>query len=323
MKFTKMNRLLTAILSLLTFAGTQLNAAPLDIEEVSAQANWVAHLDFSNLLKTEVGKFILAEVKKDQKAQRQLAGIKAAFGVDVEGLGNLTVFGRGENEKGIAIASGGFNAKQIEGFVTLNENIRSSNYKGKTIYAENKNAFVIVDEDTIVAGTGQDYVKHGLDVLDGIQPSMKGNDILNELAKAIPYPVAVAIANLNGITAINPPKKAPEAAILKKATALGVAIGEVDGQVRIAAVLKAADEATAGHLENVMRGGASLLTLGADLDPNLAELASTVKTHVARDGSHVRVYLGVSASLVKEKLAEEMAKNKAAQAREDIDGSQE
>ena len=126
----------------------------------------------------------------------------------------------------------------------------------------------------------------------------------------------VGIADLKGIAEFNPPKNAPEAAILKKATALGLAIGEVDGQVRVAAVLKAADETTAGHLENILRGGASLIVLGADLDPKVAELASTVKTRVARDGSHVRVYLGVPANLVKKQLAEEMSKNKAAQADE-------
>ena len=125
-----MNKYVTTILSLLALAGGHLNAASLDLGKVSAQSNWVVHLDFEGLLKTEVGKFLLAEIKKDPKAQRQLAGIKAAFGVDIEGLGNLTAFGRGENDKGIAIASGGFNAKQLEGFVALNENVKSSNYNG-------------------------------------------------------------------------------------------------------------------------------------------------------------------------------------------------
>ena len=317
-----MNKYITTILSLLALAGGHLNAASLDLGKVSAQSNWVVHLDFEGLLKTEVGKFLLAEIKKDPKAQRQLAGIKAAFGVDIEGLGNLTAFGRGENDKGIAIASGGFNAKQLEGFVSLNEKIETSTYGGKTIYAENKNAFAIVDENTVVAGSGNEFVKHGLDVLAGKQPSMKTNEVLNELAKAIPSPVAVAIADLNSIAEFNPPKKAPDAAILKKASSLGLAVGEVDGQVRVAAVLKAADETTAGHLENVLRGGASLLALGADLDPNVAELAATVKTHVSRDGSHVQVYLGVSADLVKKKLAEEIAKDRARKA-EEGDGSPE
>ena len=143
---------------------------------------------------------------------------------------------------------------------------------------------------------------------------MKKSDLLADLAKAIPYPVAIAIADLKRIAKLNPPKKAPEAAILKKARALGVALGETEGQVRMAAVLKASDEETAQHLENVMRGGASLIALGADLDPKLADLAGTVKSHVARDGLNVRFYLGVSADLVKEKMAEEMAKENSASA---------
>ena len=302
-----------SILSIISFTGGHLNAAPLDLDNVSAQANWMIHIDFEGLLKTDVGQFVLAEIKKQPNARRQLAGIKAAFGVDIEGLGNLTAFGRGENEKGIVIASGGFNAKQLEGFVALNEKIETSTHAGKTIYSEKKKAFAIIDEDTIVAGTGADYVKHGIDVLTGKQPSRDASTLLNELAKAIPYPVAQGIADLKMITKFNPPKKAPEAAMLKKASAIGLAVGEVDGEVRIAAVMKAADEATAGHLENVLRGAASLMTLGADLDPKVAELATAIKTHVSREGSHVRVYLGVSADLVKEQMAKEMAKKKAQQ----------
>jgi len=310
-----------SILSIISLTGGHMNAAPLNLDNVSAQANWMIHVDFKSLLKTEVGQFVLAEIKKQPNAQRQLAGIKAAFGVDIEGLGHLTAFGRGENEKGIAIASGGFNAKQLEGFFALNEKIDTSTYAGKTIYYENKKAFAIIDEETVVAGTGADYVKHGIDVLDGKESSLNPDKLLNELAKAIPYPVAQGVANLKGIMKFNPPKKAPEAAILKKANAIGLAVGEVEGEVRVAAVMKTADEATAGHLENVLRGAASLLTLGADLDPKVAELATAIKTHVAREGSHVRIYLGVSAELVKEQMAKEMAKDKARQANDSDDAN--
>ena len=109
----------------------------------------------------------------------------------------------------------------------------------------------------------------------------------------------------------NPPMKAPEAAVLKKASAIGLAVGEVDGEVRIAAVMKAADATTAGHLENILRGATSLLALGADVDPKVAELAGAIKTHVSREGRHVRVYLGVSADSIKEQMVKEIAKQKA------------
>ena len=79
-----------SILSIISFTGGHLNAAPLDLDNVSAQANWMIHIDFEGLLKTDVGQFVLAEIKKQPNARRQLAGIKAAFGVDIEGLGNLT-----------------------------------------------------------------------------------------------------------------------------------------------------------------------------------------------------------------------------------------
>ena len=317
-----MNIRIFSILTIIGLTGGRLNAAPLELDNVSAQANWMVHVDFESLLKTDVGQFLLAEIKKQPNAQRQLAGIKAAFGVDIEGLGNLTAYGRGENEKGIAIASGGFNAKQIEGFFALNDKIEISAHAGKTIYSEKKMAFTIINEDTIVAGTGADHVKHGIDVLTGKQPSSDANVLLNELAKAIPYPIAQGIADLKMITKLNPPMKAPEAAVLKKTSAIGLAVGEVDGEVRIAAVMKAADATTAGHLENILRGATSLLALGADVDPKVAELAGAIKTHVSREGSHVRVYLGVSVDLMKEQMVKEMAKKKAQQDNDSDDANE-
>ena len=295
----------------------QLHPAPLDLGKVSAKSNFVAHLDFEAARDTSIGKFLLAEIKKDPTVERQLAGVKAAFGLDLEGLGQLTVYGRGEKDKGIAVASGGFNVQQLEGFLSLSDNLETSKYKGGTIYATNDGAAAIVGKDTVVAGSGVDFVKHGLDVLAGSQTSLGENRILEELAKAVPSPVASATANLLGIAEFSP-VSGPEAAILKKADLIGLSIGEAEGQVRAAAVLQAADEETAKHLENVLRGLTSLISLGADLDPEIAELAAKVKTYVGRDGRFVRAYLGISAELVMEKLAEEIAKKKAPKAQSSV-----
>lgn len=297
----------------LAMGGAHLHAAALDLGKVSAKSNFVAHLDFEAARQTSIGKFLLAEIKKDPKVERQLAGVKAAFGLDLEGLGQITVYGRGEKDKGIAVASGGFNVQQLEGFLSLSDKVETSKHEGVTIYATGDGAAAIVGKDTVVAGSGADYVKHGLDVLSGSQPSLGENRLLEELAKAVPSPVASATANLRGIAEFNP-VKGPEAAILKKADLLGLSIGETEGQVRGAAVLRAADEETAQHLENVLRGLTSLISLGADLDPKVAELAKQVKTYVGRDGRFVRAYIGISAELVTQKLAEEIAKKKARRA---------
>ena len=55
-------------------------------------------------------------------------------------------------------------------------------------------------------------------------------------------------------------------------------------------------------LENVLRGGASLLALGADLDPNVAELAAMV-LDVARVKPYKRRRLKVRATQRKDLLA--------------------
>lgn len=76
-------------------------------------------------------------------------------------------------------------------------------------------------------------------------------------------------------------------------------------------LLEAADDETAAHVENIARGFTSLLALGSDIDPDLAELLSKTKTKVSREGKTVSVKLGIEVKVAKEIIGQGMAKKQA------------
>ena len=88
-------------------------------------------------------------------------------------------------------------------------------------------------------------------------------------------------------------------------------VGEQGDMLMASAVLQTADEATAKHVENIARGFTSLLALGADMEPELAELMAKTKTKVSRKGQIVSVKLGIDIKTVKETITKEMDKKRA------------
>ena len=118
-----------------------LSASPPNFKQVSKQANWVAHIDFQSILKSKIGSHVFSEIKKDPNVAQQIAGIKAALGIDIENLGSATAYGSGKEDEGVILAKGGINSSQIEGFASLNENVQVQERGNQTLYSFKKGAF--------------------------------------------------------------------------------------------------------------------------------------------------------------------------------------
>ena len=108
------------------------------------------------------------------------------------------------------------------------------------------------------------------------------------------------------------PISAPEAAIMKKADLMGFALSENGSTMRMVMAVQAENEETAEHLENVLRGGSSLLALGAgmDIDPDLNEILPFVQTAVSREKRIVGLELTMESAFLIEKMMAEIQKKK-------------
>ncbi len=316
-----MKKISLLVMAALGATGT-VHAAKLDYSKVSAQANWLAHADFDALRKSTVGAFIIAKLKEDPEAAKGIASLKAFFGLDVDALSSFTASGRGEPKKGILSLKGGFDAERLQAMVELNESYSAQKHGGTVIHLIDKHtgdpkALAFTAKDEVVGSTSAGYTKHGLDVANGKAPSLEPKGIHKALVNVLPHPVLTVTADVKGVAELNKPQGGPEAVIIQKTDAIGLVVGETGGMLMAVAVLEAADEETAVHVENIARGFTSLLALGGDIDPELAELLAKTKTSVARAGSTVQVKLGIDTKVVKEQIAKEMAKKKKAEPRLD------
>lgn len=285
---------------------------------VSKEANWVVHVDFQSILNSKMGSALMAEAQKDPEFTRKLNGIKAVFGLDLEKLGTATAYGSGKKDEGVIIAKGGINSAQIEGFAGLNENVSVQKKGDKSLYSFKKGAFCSLGPDSILAASNLKLLGPGLDVLSGKKPGQKNNPMISHLSGMVKNPMAIMTVRVPKVLAImrdGQPVSAPEAAIMKKADLVGFAMSEEHSAMRMVMAMQAESEETAEHLENVLRGGSSLLALGAgiEIDPNLDEILPHVKASVSREKRIVGLRLEVDSAFLLKKIREKMAKKEGSQ----------
>jgi len=295
-----------------------LSASGPNPNHISKEANWVAHFDFQSILNSQIGSALMSEAQKDPGFTQKLNGMKAVFGLDLEKLGTATAYGSGKKDEGVIIAKGGINSVQIEGFAALNENVSVQKRGEKTLYSFKKGAFCSLGPDSIIASTSKKLLVPGLDVLSGKNPGQKNNQMISHLSGMVEKPMAIMTVRVPKVLAIlrdGQPVSAPEAAIMKKADLVGFAVSEEGPAMRMAMAMQAENEKTAEHLENVLRGGSSLLALGAgmDIDPNLNEILPHIKTSVSREKRIVGLQLEVDSAFLLKKIREEMAKKEGSQ----------
>ena len=304
-----MKKIFTHLVLLSITAFPCLSASTPNQDHISQKANFVAHVDFQSILNSKIGSHLMAEAHKQPQFAQQLNGLKAVFGLDLEKLGSATAYGSGKNDEGIVIAHGGINSSQLEGFASLNENVVVQKKGDKKLYSFKKGAFCTLGPDSIIVASNKKLLDHGLDVISGESPAQKNNPMVSHLVGMVEKPMAIMTVQVPKVLAMQGRAiSAPEAAIIKKADMIGFAIGETGSSIRVGMVLRAENEKTAEHLENVVRGAASLLALGGGLDRNLDEVLAKIATSVSRENRIVALQLELDSAFALEKITEEMEK---------------
>ena len=290
-----------------------------DMEKIPQNANWVAHVNFETFRSSEVGSFVLKEILKLPQMKQKLDGLKIGFGVDIDQLSFVTAYGSGEKNVGVVYAHGGFNTKQLEGFASLNEKVEIKTVKGHKIYSAPKVAFSPLGPDSMIAATNEELLKAGLNARLGNNTKQKENPILDHLNELIKKPIATITAQIPNVRKMEKRGRsipATEQAIMKKLDWAGVALGESGASIRIACVMNTENIETAEHMENVLRGFSSLLSLSTEIgtlfqnDPKLNKIIPHIKTTVSRKSQIVGMQLEMDTAFLLEMFEEEMAKKR-------------
>ena len=313
----KKNLLLLSTL-LVTISGTA-SEKQIGFEKIPSSANWIAHLDFEAFRSSEIGAFVLEDILKAPHIEQKMTGLKNAFGVDIDQLGFVTAYGSGKKDEGFIYAQGGFNTKQLEGFASLNEKVEIKTVKGQKIYSSPKVAFSPLGPDSMIAATNEELLKAGLNARLGNNTKQKNNPILDRLNELVKKPIATITAQIPKVRKMEKPGRsisATEQAIMEKLDWAGVALGESGASIRIACVMNTENIKTAEHMENILRGVSSLLSLSTEIeplfqnDPRLNKIIPHIKTSVSRKSQVVGMQLEMDTAFLLEMIEQEMAKKR-------------
>ena len=303
---------------LVTIIGTA-SEKQIGLEKIPPSANWIAHLDFEAFRSSKIGAFVLQDILKAPYIEQKMTGLKNAFGVDIDQLGFVTAHGSGKKDEGFIYAQGGFNTKQLEGFASLNEKVEIKTVKGHKIYSAPKVAFSPLGPDSMIAATNEELLKAGLNARLGNNTKQKENPILDHLNELVKRPIITITAQIPKVRKMEKPGRsisATEQAIMEKLDWAGVALGESGASIRIACVMNTENIETAEHMENVLRGVSSLLSLSTEIeplfqnDPKLSKIIPHIKTSVSRKSQIVGMQLEMDTAFLLEMIEQEMAKKR-------------
>ena len=288
-------------------------------EKIPPSANWIAHLDFEAFRTSKIGALVLEEIRKFPQMKQKLTGLRNAFGVNVDQLGFMTAYGSGKKNEGVVYANAGFNTKQLEGFASLNEKIEIKTVKGQKIYSAPKGAFSPLGPDSMMAATNEELLKAGLNARLGSNKKKKNNPILDRLNELVKKPIATITAQIPEVRKMEKPGKsisATEQAIMEKLDWAGLALGESEASIQITCVMNTENIETAEHMENILRGVSSLLSMSTEIeplfqnDPKLNKIIPHIKTSVSRKNQIVGMQLEIDTSVMVKIIEEEMAKKR-------------
>ena len=288
-------------------------AKPLDLSQVSDDANWLMHVDFDTARNSVIGSFILEELEEKPEALERMTAMTAQFGVDPMAFGNLTMFGNGEHKKGIAIMKGGFDAEKLVAFARKNESLVTTQAGKHRIHSLNQDkrhpvAFATLNNNVIVGGPNAGYVSQGIKLVKGKGASRAAIDLLGKLRGIIDKPGFISFVDISKASKFHDLDRHKHgAAMIKKAHSAGMAIGQSAGELKIAAIVETNDEETATQLENMARGMMAMAALGKESNPRLAKILESQK--VNRDGNTVTVQIGLAIETIKEAIEREMEKH--------------
>ncbi len=314
-----MKKMLTLTLGLGLLAGA-VQAEPFRMADVAADAKWIAHADVDTLKGTRLGDRVLDKLNENE-VEVKLEALEAVFNFDPrEDLSGLTLYGSaGDSQEAVAVIRGNFDAKRLVTLIRAGDTYKKSTHGAHRIHSwideeepDKRKYGSFPDDNTLVISDAKAMVKDALDVLDGTGKSLSPSGELGD-----------AVAGNNGsffIAAVNMaelPDLAPDAAMLKKARAFQLSLGEAGSDVEGTLRLTATDEDVAEQVQKVLEGMIAFAHLNQEDQPELLAIAKAAE--ITRDGNVVEVVLRHPADEVIAFLEEQAEKDKLAKAEAESD----
>jgi hypothetical protein len=274
-------RLSWVALALALLGSTQVQAGPLDLKQVSGDAQWMVHIDVDAMRGSSfVEKAYLEGAQQWSAFEAWMSIACDQVGVDPKSdLHGLTLFGTKLGKlEGVALIDAKMQPEQMIGRAKGEAGYQSSTYGKREIHAwtdgQNRVAGAFFTPSLLVVARTDKEVQHALDVLDQKAPSLAGKP--NTLGSA---PEGTMFqAWVQGLANTPLPLKSPA---VKKSQALSLVIGESGGQLFANARLTMESAEAAHKVLAVLEGVRAAAELQYEGDSRIMEVARRVKLSVA------------------------------------------
>jgi hypothetical protein len=264
---------------------TLLEAGPLDLKQVSADAKWVAHVDMDALRQSTVVQKVHGLVEPSHREIREhLFAFAGLFGADPrQHLRGITLYGSmlGKPE-GVIIAHSDFNRGLLEETIRLAPEYQAGKHGSYQLHSwkpqllsskglQGKISAAFYRPNVMVLGSSEGELKRGLDVLDGKTPGLTGQS--PPLSDAVPAGTVVLLR------AIGPaePSLAAILGFLKDTDSVSVAIGEYQGEAFKEARLVMRSSESAKKVVAAAEGARAIAEFRLGSDAEAMKLVRTLK----------------------------------------------
>jgi hypothetical protein len=266
----------------LAFAGL-VQAGPLNMKQVSAEAKWAAHLDVDALMaSTLVRKPRELILQMHPELEGHLSMLRNLWRFDpMTDLHGITIYGTQlKKDTGVAVIHAKVDQKMVLELVKTTPEHKVTPYGKFELHSWRKDAektenAAFFKPDVIVFGASADELKAALDVLDGTKPSFPVEG--EALASLIP-PGTILFAGAKDLAEAN---LHPESPLSKQADSALVVIGENSGQIFVRATLNVNDPEIAKRIKTVAEGALALAALAKCDDADALKLIDAVKVTLA------------------------------------------
>ena len=285
-----------AIAVVLGLVGT-LRAEPLDLEQVAADAKWVAHVDVDAIRASAVAE-MARELRKQKhpdidKIEKHLRIAREIWNFNpCTDLLGVTIYGTEiKKNTGVAIVHAKVDQELLLEKARSAPQHREETYgqyqlhtwrhaKGKKRVRDMTGVFY--RPKVIIFGDSIDEVKAALDVLDGTKPSLAGTD--SPLAAAVPEGTMLLARVVGLADVVDLPSKSP---LVKQIESLALAVGEKDGDSFLAGRMTVKKAALAEQMKTVIEGFRAMAVMTHGDDPEAMKIINALKVDI--DGKVVEI----------------------------------
>ncbi len=257
----------------------------LDLRQVAADAQWLAHSDSDQMRGSPVIEKAYQAMAEEWpgQAEGQIDSLHDEFGLDMQnGLHSITVYGKKlGSPTGVLIAHVDVNKEVLEGKIKEASGHEATEQGKRTVHSWDNGehgpmALMFYAPTTLIVGRTAADVSAAAEVLDGKAPNLTSNK-KSPLAAKVPEE-AMLVARATGVSEADLPMKSP---LLKQSDSLCLAFGIKGDDVFLDGELVTKSAEMAPLFQHVFDGfrDAAILQLGND--PATAKLLNTFTLKVS------------------------------------------